>query len=71
MIRGIFSIASALSLLLCVSIAIGGLIYTPGQFRGIYFGGGTWGATVGNGIISPFHANRIIMATQPGSTLDS
>ena len=62
MIRPLFTFASTISLLLCISIAVGGLIYTPGQFTGIYFGDGTWGATVGNGIISPYHANRIIVS---------
>ena len=53
MIRRLFTFAAAISLLLCISIAIGGVIYTPGQFRGMYFGDGTWGATLDNGIISP------------------
>jgi hypothetical protein len=55
-----FTLASVLSLALCVSIGIAGTVYTTGQFRGIDFGDGAWGTTVGNGNFLPYHNNRII-----------
>lgn len=52
-------IASSLSLLLCVSLAISGSTHMPGPFQGMHLGVRDLGVTVGDGIVILHRGNRI------------
>lgn len=64
--RHILNAVTALSLILFVMIEIAGTVYHPGQFRGIDSGDGSWGMIAGNGELSAYHNNQIIVTAPLG-----